>query len=50
MIYIYQKDEMGLKVNKANKEETRPAVVTEYNVIVGAVVLKSQILQSYLHE
>jgi hypothetical protein len=34
MIFTCHKDEMGLKVNKANKEETRPTVVCDCDVIL----------------
>jgi hypothetical protein len=38
MIFTYHK-EVYSKVNKANKKETKPAVVNEYDLSMGAVYL-----------
>jgi hypothetical protein len=48
LFLTYHKDEMGFKVNKANREETNPAVVCDYNLNMGAVDLRDKMLQPYL--
>jgi hypothetical protein len=50
MISTYHKDELHVAVNKVNKEETKPVVVYNYNVHMGGVDLKDQMLQPYLLE
>jgi hypothetical protein len=50
LFLTYHKDEMSFKVNKANREENKPAVVCDCNQNIGAIDLKDQILQPYLLE
>jgi hypothetical protein len=47
-ILMHHKEDMHSKVNKANKEETKPAVVYGYNQAMGAIHLKDQMLQPHL--
>jgi hypothetical protein len=47
---VSHKDEMHFKVNKANKEETKPAVAYDCNLNIEAVDLKDQMLQPYFFE
>jgi hypothetical protein len=41
---------VGFKVSKGNREETKPAVVCDYNQTMGAIDLKDQMQQPYLLE
>jgi hypothetical protein len=41
---------MHSEINKENKEETKPAVLYDYNLNMGAADLEHQILQPYLLE
>jgi hypothetical protein len=50
MISTYHKDDMRVAVNKANKQETKPVVVCDYNKTMLGVDLKDQMLQPYLLE
>jgi hypothetical protein len=50
MIYTYHKDDMHVAVNKANREETKPVAVCDYNINMLGVDLKDQMLQPYLLE
>jgi hypothetical protein len=50
MISTYHKGDMRVLVNKANKQETKPAVVCDYNKNKMGVDLKDQMLQPYLLE
>jgi hypothetical protein len=50
MISTYHKDDMRVVVNKANKHETKPVVVCDYNKNMLGVDLKDQMLQPYLLE
>jgi hypothetical protein len=40
MISAHQKDDMRVAVNKANREETKPVVVCDYNINMLGVDLK----------
>ena len=46
----YHKDDMRVVVNKANKQETKPLVVCDYNRNMLGVDLTDQMLQPYLLE
>jgi hypothetical protein len=46
----YHKDKINAKVNKANKGETKPVVVYDYNQNMTAIHLRDQMLQPYLLE
>jgi hypothetical protein len=46
----YHKDDMRVVVNKANRVQSKPVVVCDYNVNMLGVDLKYQMLQPYLLE
>jgi hypothetical protein len=50
MISTYHRDDMRVIVNKANKQEIKPVVVSDYNKNMLGVDLNYQMLQSYLLE
>lgn len=50
MISAYHKGDMRVVVNKANKQETKPVVVCDYNKNMLGVDMKDQMLQPYLLE
>jgi hypothetical protein len=50
MISTYHKDDMCVVVNKANRVQSEPMVVYDYNVNMLGVDLKDQMLQPYLLE
>jgi exonuclease III len=48
VISTYHKDDMRVVVNKANRVQSKSAVVCDYNVNMLEVDLKDQMLQLYL--
>jgi hypothetical protein len=50
MISTYPKDNMRVVVNKADRVQSKPVVVCDYNVNMLGVDLKNQMLQPYLLE
>jgi exonuclease III len=50
MIFTHHKDDMRVVVNKANRVQSKPVVVCDYNVNMLGVDLKDQMLQPYLLE
>jgi hypothetical protein len=49
-ISIYHRDDMRVVVNKANRVQSKPVVVCDYNLNMLGVDLKDQMLQPYLLE
>jgi hypothetical protein len=44
LISAYLKDEMRLKMHKANEEYAKPAAVYDYNLNIGVIYLRDEML------
>lgn len=50
MISVYHRDDTHSKVNKANKEETKPVTVHDYSWNITAIHFRDQLLHLHLPE